>query len=242
MTVVKPYQSSESKKNQVHEMFNTISTEYDLLNTVLSFGIHHYWRKKCVNLLKPYRPKNILDLASGTGDLAISLVKLNPEKIIASDYAEKMLEIAQQKINHKNLNKIITTQVEDGENLSFPDNMFDAVTISFGIRNFENYQRGIENMYRVLKPGAVLLILEFTNPKSLIMKSVYGFYFKYILPLIARLFTKDKNAYGYLPKSVAAFPQYENFQKILESKGFSNCKYIPLTGGTATIYVGVKPL
>ncbi|MCX7729395.1 MAG: bifunctional demethylmenaquinone methyltransferase/2-methoxy-6-polyprenyl-1,4-benzoquinol methylase UbiE [Bacteroidia bacterium] len=240
MEEVKPYGKNTSKKEQVQKMFNNISEKYDISNTVLSLGIHYYWKKKCVTLLKPYQPKIILDLATGTADLAIFLAKLNPKKIIAADYAEQMLSIAQKKINKKQLSNTIITQKEDGENLSFADHTFDAITISFGIRNFENYIRGITEMHRVLRPGGVLLILEFTLPKNSFLKKLYEFYFRYLLPIIAWFITKDKKAYAYLPNSVAAFPQYSDFAGIIKQCGFKKCEYYPLTGGIATIYLAEK--
>jgi len=237
---VKPYTADGSKKEQVREMFNNISQKYDVTNTILSFGIHYYWRKKCRNILKKYHPQSILDLATGTADLAIDLASLQPQKIIAADYAVKMLDVAQSKIKRKKLQDLIEVKQEDGENLSFNDASFDALTISFGIRNFENYQKGLQEMYRVLKPNGILLILEFTFPKNRLIKWMYQFYFKFILPIIAWIMTGDKKAYDYLPNSVAAFPQYEEFCKIICNAGFLKCSYIPLTGGIATIYLAEK--
>lgn len=237
---VKPYSPDLSKKEQVKEMFNNISQKYDFANTVLSFGIHTFWRKKCVNVLKKHQPKIILDLATGTADLAIALSQLRPEKIIAADFAEKMLQLAEKKIQSKNLSSLIEVKKEDGENLTFNNETFDAVTIAFGIRNFENYKIGLSEMYRVLKPQGILLILEFTMPRNFIMKGLYSFYFKFILPIIAWIITKDKKAYDYLPNSVKAFPQYEEFCSIIKNTGFSECSYIPLTGGIASIYIAKK--
>jgi demethylmenaquinone methyltransferase/2-methoxy-6-polyprenyl-1,4-benzoquinol methylase len=237
---VKPYSPDLSKKEQVKEMFNNISQKYDFANTILSFGIHHIWRKKCVNVLKKYQPKIILDLATGTADLAIAFSQLHPEKIIAADFAEKMLQLAGKKIQSKNLSSLIEVKKEDGENLTFNNETFDAVTIAFGIRNFENYKIGLSEMYRVLKPQGILLILEFTMPRNFIMKGLYSFYFKFILPIIAWIITKDKRAYDYLPNSVKAFPQYEEFCSIIKNTGFIECSYIPLTGGIASIYIAKK--
>lgn len=237
---VKPYSPEGSRKEQVQRMFNDISAKYDLANTTLSFGIHHYWRKKLVQLLKPYQPKMILDLATGTADLAIALNSLNPHKIIAADFAENMLQIAQNKIQQRCQNSVIEIKKEDGENLSFNDNTFDAITISFGIRNFENYSKGLSEMYRTLKPNGVLMILEFTTPKNRLVKLVYNFYFRWVLPAIAWLITKNKKAYDYLPSSVNVFPQYEEWCNIVLDHQFKTCKYIPLTGGIATIYIATK--
>jgi demethylmenaquinone methyltransferase/2-methoxy-6-polyprenyl-1,4-benzoquinol methylase len=240
MKEIKPYDNTTPKKQQVYKMFNAISNKYDIANTVLSLSIHNYWKKKCVSVLKEHHPKKILDLATGTADIAIQLAHLKPNQIIAADYADNMLLIAQRKINNKKLNHLITVQKEDGENLSFEDETFDAITISFGIRNFENYQKGIAEMYRVLKSKGILLILEFSMPKNPIFKYIYKFYFKNILPLMAWIITGDKKAYEYLYDSVAAFPQYDNFCNILQQQGFSQCRYIPLTGGIATIYLAQK--
>lgn len=240
MPVVKPYSKKGSKKEQIQIMFNAISQKYDISNNILSLGVHHYWKKKCVQLLKKFQPKWILDLATGTADVAIKLKELNPQRIIAADYADEMLLIASQKIQKKRLQHLISVQKEDGENLSFPDNTFDAVTISFGIRNFENYQKGLREIYRVLKENGVLLILEFTLPRNFLLKYLYQLYFKWLLPLIGWFIAKDKKAYDYLPNSVSAFPQYEHFCKIIEQQGFSECTYYPLTGGIATIYLAKK--
>ncbi len=237
---VKPYREDSSKKEQVEEMFNNISKRYDLTNSIISLGIHHYWRKKVVQILKPYKPKIILDLATGTASLAIKLSELQVDKIIAADFADKMLEIAQKKINEKQLSSVIQLAKEDVENLSFSNNTFDVVTISFGIRNVENYSKGLDEIYRVLKNNGVLLILEFTTPKNLVIRGIYNFYFKCILPIIAWLITKDKKAYDYLPKSVSVFPQYEQLCNILKTHQFKECQYVPLSFGIATIYVAKK--
>lgn len=237
---IKPYQNNKSRKEQVREMFNHISGKYDAANTILSIGIHKLWKKKCVSALKKYQPKIILDLATGTADIAIQMVKLNPEKIIAADYADEMLMMASKKIKEKKLEHLITVQKEDGENLSFVNETFDAVTVSFGIRNFENYRQGLSEIYRVLKKGGVLIILEFTLPKNFLLKFIYRIYFKRILPIIAWFITADKKAYDYLPESVQAFPQYEDLCKVIEQQGFSTCQYYALTGGIATLYIAEK--
>lgn len=240
MEQVKPYDSAGSKKEQVKKMFNQISVKYNLSNTILSFGVHYIWKKKCIDFLKTYQPKTILDLATGTGDIALFLTQLKPEKIVAADFAENMLSETEKRIKQKKLESILSVRKEDGENLSFEANTFDAVTISFGIRNFENYEKGLSEMYRVLKNDGVLLILEFTMPKNVLFKYVYKFYFKCILPLIAWMIAGDKKSYDYLPNSVAAFPQYDEFCKVILNQGFSECNFFPLTGGIATIYLAKK--
>lgn len=240
MEQVKPYSKNGTKKEQVNVMFNRIAPKYDVANTILSFGIHHYWKKKSINILKKFTPENILDIATGTGDIAILLADLNPEKIVAVDFAENMLEIARKRIQDKQLQHLIYIQKEDGENLSFTDESFDAVTISFGIRNFENYERGINEMHRVLKKNGVLMILEFTLPKNMFLKELYFVYFKWILPIIAWFIAGDRKAYDYLPNSVQAFPQYDDLCKIILRQGFKSCEYHPLTGGIATVYIAQK--
>lgn len=239
-TQVKPYDHKRSKKEQIQEMFNNISEKYDKANNILSFGIHHYWRTRCIQILKPYSPAYLLDLATGTASMAIALSKLNPKKIIACDHAEKMLEVAQKKVAKKKLDHLIQIKQEDGEHLSFENDSFDAVTIAFGIRNFENYEQGLREMHRVLKPNGILLILEFTHPRNKVTKILYQTYFKFILPFVGGIITGDKKAYDYLPNSVEMFPQYEDFCQKICSLGFASCQYIPLTGGIASVYLAKK--
>ncbi|ELR70396.1 Ubiquinone/menaquinone biosynthesis methyltransferase UbiE [Fulvivirga imtechensis AK7] len=240
MTVV-PYKEKQSgKKEQVAEMFNSISRKYDFLNHFLSLGIDILWRKKAIRLLKSDEPKEILDIATGTGDFAIESLRLNPDQVIGVDISEGMLEVGREKLKRKGLDDKIELRMGDSEKLLFDDNKFDAVIVSFGVRNFENLERGIADMYRVLKPGGKTVILEFSKPSKFPFKNIYNFYFKAILPKIGRLVSKDKAAYTYLPESVQAFPDGKNFLKVLEKVGFKNTRCKPLTFGISSIYIGEK--
>jgi demethylmenaquinone methyltransferase/2-methoxy-6-polyprenyl-1,4-benzoquinol methylase len=236
-----PYQNSDlSKKGQVEKMFNNISKEYDILNRVISFGIDISWRKKIVKILKSKNPSIILDVATGTGDLAIELVKTNAKKIIGLDISKGMLDVGIDKINHKNLNNTIEMVIGDSENLKYEDNFFDAVTVSFGVRNFESLDLGLREIFRVLKPNGSLVILETSNPTKFPFKQFYTVYSKFILPTIGKIFSKDKLAYNYLSESSAEFPYGEKFNNILKKIGFSNVVDFPQTFGVATIYVASK--
>jgi demethylmenaquinone methyltransferase/2-methoxy-6-polyprenyl-1,4-benzoquinol methylase len=240
MTVV-PYKEEKiSKKEQVARMFNSISGRYDFLNHFLSLGIDKAWRKKAVRLLEPYKPKVMLDVATGTGDFALQSLTLNPEKIIGVDISEGMLEVGRKKMSGRGLNEIIEMRSGDSENLPFSDNNFDAVTVGFGVRNFENLEKGLFEIYRVMKPGAILVVLEFSRPTRFPLKQIYNFYFKTILPKIGRFVSKDKAAYTYLPESVEAFPDGSNFTNILQSIGFKNTSCRPLTFGISSIYTAQK--
>lgn len=238
---VKPYNdSSLSKKEQVAKMFDNIAGNYDFLNHFLSMGVDIYWRKRLVKRLKKQAPKHILDVATGTGDLAIEMLKSNPEKVIGIDISNGMLEIGRKKMKAKGLEDIITLQQADSENLPFDDSSFDAVSVSFGARNFENLEKGLSEMCRVLSPGGKLYILEFSQPTIFPFKQIYQFYFKYILPLVGKMVSKDNAAYTYLPESVSAFPYGKKLNQIIENCGYSNAKSYPLTMGIATIYIAEK--
>jgi demethylmenaquinone methyltransferase / 2-methoxy-6-polyprenyl-1,4-benzoquinol methylase len=240
MTVV-PYKEDKiSKKEQVAKMFDNISNRYDFLNHFLSLGIDKGWRKKAIRLLKPYAPKVMLDVATGTGDFAIQALELNPHKIIGVDISDGMLEVGRKKIASRGLSDVIELKNGDSENLPFPDNNFDAITVGFGVRNFENLEKGLAEMYRVLKPGAIMVILEFSRPRRFPFKQIYNFYFKSILPRIGRAVSKDQSAYTYLPESVEAFPDGENFINILQGIGFKNTACKPLTFGISSIYTAQK--
>ena len=238
---VKPYKNSDlSKKEQVTKMFDTISKEYDSLNRVISFGIDIKWRKKVVAIVTKHHPDSILDIATGTGDLAINLTKTNASKIIGLDISEGMLNVGLKKIAKKNLEDTIDLVIGDSENLPFDDNTFDAITVAFGIRNFENLEKGLSEILRVLKPKGIFVILETSNPTKTPFKQGYNFYTKVILPLIGKMFSKDKVAYSYLSESASVFPYGETLNNILHKIGFINAKALPQTFGVATIYKASK--
>lgn len=240
MTVV-PYKNKTiGKKKQVALMFDNISGKYDLLNRLLSFGIDRSWRKKAIKLLSPYRPKAILDIATGTGDFAIQALSLNPDTIIGIDISEGMIEQGRQKIDKKNLKHKIELRKGDSENLAFKDNKFDAVIVAFGVRNFENLSKGLSEMYRVLNNNGKVVILEFSKPSKFPFKQVYNLYFKYVLPIIGKMVSRDHSAYTYLPESVQVFPGGNDFLTILSNVGFKEVRCIPLTFGISSIYTGTK--
>ncbi len=240
MAVVPYKEKTTGKKEQVAEMFNSISGKYDFLNHFLSLGIDILWRKKAVKLLEKDQPKTLLDIATGTGDFAIEALKLQPEKVIGVDISEGMLEVGREKLKKKKLDHIIDLQLGDSEKLLFDNNIFDAVIVSFGVRNFENLEMGLADMYRVLKPGGKTVILEFSKPTKFPFKNIYNFYFKSILPKIGRLVSKDQAAYTYLPESVQAFPDGSGFLNVLNKVGFKNTRCKPLTFGISSIYIGEK--
>jgi len=238
---VTPYKDqTTSKKEQVATMFNNIAPKYDFLNQLLSMGIHKGWRRKAVNLLKEVKPKNILDIATGTGDFAIEAMKLSPDKVVGVDISEGMLKIGVEKINKLGLQNKIELKLGDSENLPFADNSFDAITVGFGVRNFENLEKGINDIYRVLNKNGMIAILEFSKPQAFPIKQIYHFYFRYITPAIGKLFSKDSSAYTYLPESVKAFPAGEDFLNVLKKAGFKETKAIPVTFGVASIYIAKK--
>ena len=238
--VVTPYESTSSKKEQVAEMFDNIAGNYDFLNHFLSVGIDKSWRKKAIKLLKEDSPKQMLDIATGTGDFAIEALAINPDKITGVDISRQMLEVGKVKMKKKGVDNIIHLQYGDSENLPFDDNTFDAITVSFGVRNFENLEAGLSDMYRVLKPGGKVVIIEFSKPENFPIKQLYNFYFMNILPVIGKIVSKDHRAYTYLPESVNAFPYGEKFISIMKGLKFKTPKAIPLTFGIASIYTGVK--
>ena len=238
---VLPYKDKNtSKKEQIAAMFNSISGKYDFLNHFLSLGIDILWRKRAVRLLKKHQPKLILDIATGTGDFAIEALSLNPKKIIGVDISEGMLSVGREKLIKKNLTGKIELISGDSEFLPFEDNFFDAVIVSFGVRNFENLEKGLSDMLRVLKPGGKVVILEFSKPKSFPFKQIYQFYFQWILPKIGKLISKNHAAYTYLPDSVEAFPDGDHFLNILNKIGFQKNQCTPLTLGISSIYSGSK--
>ncbi|KAB7729233.1 bifunctional demethylmenaquinone methyltransferase/2-methoxy-6-polyprenyl-1,4-benzoquinol methylase UbiE [Rudanella paleaurantiibacter] len=240
MPVVPYKDKSTSKREQVAEMFDNISPKYDLLNHVLSGGIDILWRKKAIRELKPYAPKKILDIATGTGDFALEALALKPEKIVGVDISEGMLKIGREKMVKRGVDHLIEMRSGDSEGLPFTDNEFDAVIVSFGVRNFENLLKGLTDMNRVTRKGGVCVVLEFSNPRAFPFKQLYGFYSNTILPLIGRLISRDQSAYTYLPESVQAFPDGPDFIRIFEQAGFTKTRWIPLTFGVASIYIGQK--
>ena len=239
---VTPYKdSSLGKKEQVTIMFDTISKNYDGLNRVISFGIDIKWRKKVVEILKKEHPDSILDIATGTGDLAIALVNTGAKKIVGLDISPGMLAVGKDKVKDKKLDNTIEMVVGDSESLVFDDNSFDAVTVSFGVRNFETLETGMAEILRVLKPNGSLVILETSVPTKTPYKQGYTFYTKNILPLIGKMFSKDNSAYGYLSESASVFPHGENFNNILREIGFIDVTNKPQTFGVASIYIAKKP-
>ena len=240
-TVVPYHPDNGTKKEQVADMFNNISKTYDFLNHFLSLGIDVIWRKMAINELKSLQPKIILDVATGTGDFAFeALAILKPDKIIGVDISQGMLAIAQQKIDKRNVSNRFEVRSGDSEKLPFEADSFDAVTVAYGVRNFENLEKGLADICRVLKPGGKAVVLEFSKPKTFPIKQLYKFYFNYITPSIGKLFSKDARAYTYLPESVAAFPDGATFIALMDKTGFKNTKCRPLAFGICSIYTGCK--
>jgi len=239
--VVKPYNNeSSSKKEEVAEMFNNISKRYDFLNHFLSLGIDKIWRKKAIKQLRDIQPKKILDIATGTGDFAIAAMKLNPTEVIGVDISQGMLDVGIEKMKRKGLDDVIQMRIGDSEQLPFEDGYFDALTVGFGVRNYENLEKGLTDMLRVLRPGGKAIILEFSKPKKFPMKQAFGFYSKRIIPFFGKRISKDQRAYEYLPESVEAFPEGKAFTDILEKIGYTKVTARTVSGGIATIYSGTK--
>ena len=238
---VTPYKDSNlGKKEQVTQMFDTISGNYDGLNRVISFGIDVKWRKKVLQLVSEKNPENILDIATGTGDLAILMTKTNAKKIIGLDISEGMLEVGKKKIAERKLDTIIEMVIGDSEQMPFADNHFDAVLCAYGVRNFQDLPKGLSEMCRVMRAGGRLAILEFSQPKTFPVKQVFSIYFKYVMPLFGKMVSKHSTAYNYLPESVMAFPEGQDFCKILEQCGYKNVKARPLTFGITSLYTAEK--
>lgn len=239
---ITPYQSeSATKKEQVADMFNNISKTYDFLNHFLSLGIDIIWRKRAIRELKSVQPKLMLDVATGTGDFAFEAIKiLNPERIIGVDISAGMLEVARKKIEERQLGGVYSVKIGDSEKLQFEDNHFDAITVAYGVRNYENLEKGMVDMLRVLKPGGKIVVLEFSKPQTFPVKQGYNFYFQHILPVFGKIFSKDARAYTYLPESVNAFPDGKAFTDLMDRLGFKETKHIPLTFGISSIYTGIK--
>jgi len=238
--VVKPYNTDKSKKEEVAQMFNNIAANYDFLNHFLSLGIDHLWRKRAVKELKAVQPKRILDIATGTGDFAIANLKLQPNQVVGLDISEGMLEVGRQKMKKKGVDNIVSMILGDSEDLPFEDNYFDGLTVGFGVRNFENLEKGLGEMLRVIRPGGKAVILEFSKPKVFPVKQAFGLYSKYFIPFFGKRISKDEKAYAYLPESVAAFPEGKDFEAVLAKVGYKQINSIPVSGGIATIYTGIK--
>jgi len=238
---ITPYQNSNSsKKNQVREMFDTISGNYDGLNRMMTFGIDRSWRKQVVALVSKTKPKKILDIATGTGDLAIMLAQIDDSQVTGLDLSPGMLEIGKQKVFAAGLDKQVDMVIGDSEKLPFDDNSYDAITVSYGVRNFEDLNKGLLEINRVLRPGGILVILETSLPTKFPYKQGYNVYSKTLLPLLGTLFSKDKEAYSYLSNSAKAFPFGKEFNKILEQNSFTQVKDRPVTMGVSTIYTAFK--
>lgn len=238
---VLPYNEEEQKSSQVRQMFDNIAGTYDLLNHTLSWGIDKSWRRKGIRFLQPFAPSSILDIATGTGDLAIQLHKtLKSQQIIGCDISEKMMEVARRKVEERGIADNITFERQDATALTFADNSFEAVTAAFGVRNFEQIERGIEEMYRVLKPGGHLMILELSTPEHFPMKQLYRLYSRLVIPTVGRLFSKEKAAYSYLPASIKVMPQGEEMRQILSRQGFHNAQVKRFTFGICSMYTGQK--
>lgn len=240
MAVVPYKEENAGKKEQMAKMFNNISHRYDFLNHFLSLGIDKIWRRTAIRFLKPFRPRHILDVATGTGDFAIQALSLDPQKITGVDISEGMLDVGRKKLGKLRLTHKIELLRGDSEDLQFPENTFDAATVGFGVRNFEDLEKGLAEIRRVLKPGAMLVVLEFSRPRQFPMRQLYNFYFKNILPGLGRLISNDKSAYTYLPESVEAFPDGTDFENILKKVGFKETACKPLTFGISSIYTALK--
>jgi len=238
---IKPYgKDDKSKKEEVAEMFNNISGKYDFLNHFLSVGIDKIWRKKAIKMLEEIKPERILDLATGTGDFAIESLRISPKEVIGIDISEGMLEVGRRKMKKLGVDNIVSMRLGDSEALPFEDGYFDAFTVGFGVRNYENLEKGLSEMLRVLRPEGKGIILEFSKPKKFPVKQYYAFHSKYIIPFFGKSISKDSKAYEYLPESVAAFPEGKDFEDILKKVGYRNVTSKRVAGGIATIYSGIK--
>ena len=238
---IKPYSNEGAKGEQVERMFDQIAHSYDFLNHTLSLGIDRSWRKAAIDSLKPYAPQRILDVATGTGDFALMAVdRLHPQSLIGADLSEGMLSVGREKVERAGKSEVITLQKEDCMALSFEDNTFDAVTVAYGVRNFEDLDRGLREMLRVLKPGGRLVIIELTSPVRFPMKQLFWLYAHVWMPIVGKLVSRDSRAYSYLPATMEAFPQGEVMQGIIEKAGFQSVKFRRFTCGLSTLYTAEK--
>ena len=238
---IKPYNEDEKKSVQVERMFDNIAPAYDQLNHTLSWGIDKSWRKKAINWLKPFQPQRMMDVATGTGDFAIQACRvLNPKELIGTDISEGMMNVGRQKVKNAGLEGRISFAKEDCTALTFPDNRFDAITVAFGVRNFEDLDKGLREMHRVLDTNGKLVILELSEPDWFPMKQLYALYSKVVIPTLGKLMSKDRSAYTYLPQSIKAFPQGEVMREIILKAGFSEANFKRLTLGICTLYTATK--
>lgn len=236
-----PYESSESKREQVEQMFDAIAGDYDLLNTLMSLGLDKYWRKDAIVRLKAYQPQVILDIATGTGDFAIQAQRiLRPAKITGIDISDGMMEVGKAKVKNAFLDQIIDFQHQDCASMTFGDEEFDAATVAFGVRNFENIDQSFREVHRVLKKGGVFVFLELSTPEYFPMKPLYGFYSRFVIPVLGKLFSRDKAAYRYLPESIKVFPQGNAMVEILKKNGFAKVHHKTYTGGVCSLYIAEK--
>lgn len=238
---IKPFSTTEAKKEQVSDMFNEIASRYDFMNRFLSAGIDVTWRKKAINQFKGQPINNLLDVATGTADMAIMAARmLHPGKITGIDISDKMLAVGRKKIENQHLNSKIELFSGDAETINFPDGTFDGVMVAFGVRNFENLEKGLKEIFRVMKPGGLFVVLEFSKPRIPGIRNLYNLYMRYICPFLARLFRQNTRAYQYLNESAQAFPDRQLFVDILNNTGFSDTKCKQLSLGICCIYTGRK--
>lgn len=238
---INPYDDSRAKTEQVREMFDSIAPAYDFMNRAMTFGIDKCWRSKAVKMIKAHAPQKILDVATGTGDLAIKLVRsLKPQKVTGIDLSEGMIAIGRKKVAEAGLTDVIGLEAGDCLDLPFEDGVFDCVTVAYGVRNFEHLDQGYRQMHRVLKKNGMLCVIELSTPTSPIVKPLYCFYTRCIIPFVGRMVSKDVRAYSYLPESIAAVPQGDDMLRLMREAGFGDCRYRRLTFGTCTIYTAIK--
>lgn len=238
---IKPYSDEGEKAGQVEQMFDNIAPTYDLLNHLLSLGIDCRWRRKALDTLKPYKPQHMLDVATGTGDFALLAVKrLAPQSLLGVDLSEGMMNVARKKVEEAGLSSVISFQKEDCLNLTLPDDTFDAITVAYGVRNFQDLERGLGEMLRVLRPGGRLVIIELTAPRRFPMKQLFWCYSHVVMPLVGRIVSRDSKAYTYLPHTMEVFPQGEEMQKILEKVGYTDVQFKRFTFGLSTLYTAAK--
>ncbi len=238
---INPYDDHRAKTEQVREMFDSIAPAYDFMNRAMTFGIDKCWRAKAVKMIKAHAPQKILDVATGTGDLAIKLARsLKPQKVTGIDLSEGMIAIGREKVAEAGLTDVIGLDSGDCLDLPFKDGVFDCVTVAYGVRNFEHLDQGYRQMHRVLKKGGMLCVIELSTPTSSIVKPLYRFYTRCIIPFVGRMVSKDVRAYSYLPESIAAVPQGDEMLRLMREAGFGDCRYRRLTFGTCTIYTAIK--